>query len=50
MFLSDAWRDFEVLDAGEGMKLERWGDYLLARAGYNVDNAARFWSSEPKRL
>lgn len=31
MFLSDAWRDFEVLDAGEGMKLERWGDYLLAR-------------------
>ena len=31
MFLSDAWRDFEVLDAGDGMKLERWGEVLLAR-------------------
>lgn len=25
------WRDFEVLDAGEGMKLERWGQVTLAR-------------------
>lgn len=31
MFYSDAWRDFEVLDAGDGMKLERWGPYILAR-------------------
>ncbi len=31
MFAADAWRDFEVLDAGDGMKLERWGDVLLAR-------------------
>ena len=31
MFVADAWRDFEVLDTGDGMKLERWGDILLAR-------------------
>ena len=31
MFIADAWQDFEVLDTGDGMKLERWGDILLAR-------------------
>ena len=30
-FSNDDWKDFEVLDAGEGMKLERWGQVLLAR-------------------
>jgi len=31
MFLCDGWKDFEVIDTGEGEKLERWGDYVLAR-------------------
>jgi 23S rRNA (cytosine1962-C5)-methyltransferase len=31
MFIADAWRDFEVLDTGDGMKLERWGEVILAR-------------------
>ena len=31
MFLADAWRDYEVLDTGDGMKLERWGSHVLAR-------------------
>ena len=31
MFIADAWEDFDVIDAGDGMKLERWGTYLLAR-------------------
>lgn len=31
MYLSDGWRDFELLDAGDGMKLERWGDVTLLR-------------------
>lgn len=31
MFLAGNWQDFEVLDAGDGMKLERWGSVLLAR-------------------
>ena len=31
MYLADEWQDFEVLDTGDGYKLERWGDVLLAR-------------------
>ena len=31
MFIAHGWKDFEVLDTGAGEKLERWGDYLLAR-------------------
>ncbi|MEA4853745.1 MAG: class I SAM-dependent methyltransferase [Christensenella sp.] len=31
MFLTDHWKDYEVLDTGAGMKLERWGDIILAR-------------------
>jgi 23S rRNA (cytosine1962-C5)-methyltransferase len=29
--IAQDWRDYELLDAGEGMKLERWGDAVLAR-------------------
>ena len=25
------WKDYELIDSGDGMKLERWGDYTLAR-------------------
>ena len=31
MFLTDTWTDYEVLDTGEGEKLERWGDVILRR-------------------
>ncbi len=31
MYLADQWTDFEVLDTGNGEKLERWGRYVLAR-------------------
>ena len=31
MFLSDTWTDYEVLDTGDGEKLERWGDIILRR-------------------
>ena len=31
MYLCDQWRDYEVLDTGDGEKLERWGDILLRR-------------------
>ena len=31
MFLCDQWRDYEVLDTGDGEKLERWGDVVLRR-------------------
>jgi 23S rRNA (cytosine1962-C5)-methyltransferase len=31
MLLADDWKDFELLDAGGGEKLERWGKYILRR-------------------
>lgn len=31
MYIADAWRDFSVLDTGDGEKLERWGEYVLRR-------------------
>ena len=31
MFIADRWRDYEVLDTGDGMKLERWGKIILSR-------------------
>ena len=31
MWLSDEWKDYEVIDTSSGEKLERWGDYLLVR-------------------
>ncbi len=31
MFLADQWKDYAVLDTGDGEKLERWGSILLAR-------------------
>lgn len=31
MYLADNWKDFEIIDAGNGEKLERWGDVILLR-------------------
>ena len=31
MFLCDQWEDYEVLDTGDGEKLERWKDVILRR-------------------
>jgi 23S rRNA (cytosine1962-C5)-methyltransferase len=31
LLLADQWRDYELLDAGEGMKMERWGRTTLVR-------------------
>lgn len=31
MFLANEWKDYEVLDTGDGEKLERWGDVILRR-------------------
>lgn len=31
MWIADNWRDYEVLDASGGEKLERWGKYVLVR-------------------
>ena len=31
MWISDNWKDYEVIDCSKGEKLERWGEYLLVR-------------------
>lgn len=31
MWLSDKWKDFELIDCSDGEKLERWGKYTLVR-------------------
>ena len=31
MWISDDWKDYEVIDTSDGEKLERWGSYLLVR-------------------
>ena len=31
MWLSNDWKDYELLDCGGGEKLERWGKYILVR-------------------
>jgi len=31
MWIADDWKDYEVIDTGNGEKLERWGDIILRR-------------------
>ncbi len=31
MYIADQWEDYEVIDTGNGEKLERWGSYVLRR-------------------
>ena len=31
MLIADGWQEFELIDSGEGQKLERWGNFVLSR-------------------
>lgn len=31
MWIADRWKDYELLDATDGMRLERWGEFVLER-------------------
>ena len=31
LWISDQWKEYEVLDASDGERLERWGNYILVR-------------------
>ncbi|MCD7770149.1 MAG: SAM-dependent methyltransferase, partial [Oscillospiraceae bacterium] len=31
MWISDKWKDYELIDASGGEKLERWGSHILLR-------------------
>ncbi len=41
MFLSDGWKDYEILDCSDGEKLERWRDKILVRPDPQI-----VWKSE----
>ncbi|SNU08255.1 23S rRNA (cytosine1962-C5)-methyltransferase [Lachnospiraceae bacterium] len=47
MYISDRWKDYEVLDSSQGEKLERWGRYILLRPDpqviWNTKKTAREW-------
>ena len=31
LVISDKWKDFQLIDSGNGVKLEKWNKYLLLR-------------------
>lgn len=43
MYVSNDWKDYEVIDTSEGEKLERWGDVILRRPDPQV-----IWKSPEK--
>lgn len=49
MWIADNWKDYEVLDASGGEKLERWGNYILVRPDpqviWNTPRGHKGWSS-----
>ena len=30
-FIADSWKDYELIDSGDGSKLEKFGKYILDR-------------------
>jgi len=47
MWVCNQWKDYELLDASDGEKLERWGKYILIRPDpqvlWNGAKNSRFW-------
>ena len=43
MWISDNWTEYEVIDASDGERLERWGNYILVRPDPQV-----IWSTPKK--
>ncbi len=43
MILSDGWKDYEIIETGNGQKLERWDKYVLLRPDPQV-----IWKTEIK--
>lgn len=47
MWIADKWNDFQVLDCGDGEKVERWGKQILVRpdpqAIWEKSDSARYW-------
>ena len=53
MWVSENWRDYELIDCSEGEKLERWGSYTLVRpdpqAIWRTPRRDRRWSTADGR-
>lgn len=53
LWVSDEWKEFQVLDATDGERLERWGDYTLVRPDpqviWSTPHAAREWKQYDAR-
>ena len=47
MYSATSWKDFAVLDTGDGEKLERWGDIILRR--HDPQTLSLIHISEPTR-
>ena len=49
MWIADNWKDYELLDASDGERLERWGEYILRRPDPQIiwkgANKDRSWRS-----
>lgn len=49
MWISNHWKDYEVIDTSGGEKLERWGKYILLRPDpqviWNTPKAAKEWKT-----
>lgn len=43
MWIADGWKDYELLDALNGERLERWGSYILRRPDPQI-----IWGGQPK--
>ena len=43
MWIADGWKEYQVLDASGGEKLEKWGEYVLLRPDPQV-----IWNTEKK--
>lgn len=50
MYLADRWKDYQILDATAGEKLERWGRYILLRPDPQVIWNTKRMSPEWKKL
>ena len=49
MWIADQWKEYEVIDASGGEKLERWGKYILVRPDpqviWDTPKASRGWKN-----
>lgn len=49
MYIANQWKDYELLDTGNGEKLERWGSYILRRPDpqviWPISNETGHWKT-----